>query len=460
MRLFGFAAQCAFGALGGHILADFPGGAKLLHSPVRFLSLFGIASQKAPPDRGVMPSSIHRVEISRSALQANVAVFRELAPTSLFMAVVKSNAYGHDLELVVEALFGTADWFGVNSLYEAQRLRRIDSDTPVLLMGGNARELQDDPAALPPGVTVVVSSLEMLEWILKESPTTAFHLKVDTGLSRLGARGPELDACLELLTEHPALPWTGLMTHFANVEDVTDQSYALEQLARFRAVAERARAAAGSRQLLMHAAASAPALILPEARLDLIRVGISLYGLWPSNETRLSILSQLGHLPELKPALRWFTQIVHVHDVAAGTSVGYGCTYQVPADTRVATLAVGYYEGYERGLSNRAHVLIHGRRARVLGRVSMNMIVVDIGHIPQAVVGDEAVLLGRALAGATASDTESTSELSKSSKSLEESIPETTIEEVSAEDLAELTGTINYEVVTRIQAHLPRISVE
>ncbi|MEQ9364802.1 MAG: alanine racemase [Leptospirales bacterium] len=391
--------------------------------------------------------SIHRVEISRSALESNVRVFRELAPDSLFMAVVKSNAYGHDLDRVVEALSGKVDWFGVNSMPEARRLRRLDARTPVLVMGINAHELMSDVAAPPEGVAVVVSSPDMLEWIEARAPTTAFHLKVDTGLSRLGAKGADLDACLDFLAARPALNWTGLMTHFANVEDVTDQSYALEQLGRFQTVIQRARAAAGERRLVVHAAASAPALILPAARLDLIRVGISLYGLWPSNETRLSALSRLDRLPELKPALRWLTRVVHVHGVPAGAKVGYGCTYQTPADTRVATLPVGYYEGYERGLSNRSHVLIRGRRARVLGRVSMNMIVVDVGHIPGASPGDEAVLLGRAKSGVAPDD--------QKGEAASEGI-----EEVSAEDLAELTGTINYEVVTRIAAHLPRVLLD
>ncbi|MCR9144708.1 MAG: alanine racemase [bacterium] len=385
---------------------------------------------------------VHRIEISRSALESNVRVFREIAPDSLFMAVVKSNAYGHDLDRVVEALSGKVDWFGVNGLPEARRLRQLDAQTPVLVMGLNVHDLAQahaDSLAIPAGLTVVVSSMEALDWIAANAPEQSFHLKVDTGLSRLGANGAGLDACLEFLKAHPQLAWTGLMTHFANVEDVTDQSYALEQLARFTAVRERAREAAGERRLIVHAAASAPALILPDARLDLIRVGISLYGLWPSNETRLSALSQLERLPELRPVLRWLTRIVHVHDVPAGANVGYGCTYQTPADTRVATLPVGYYEGYERALSSRAHVLIHGRRAPVLGRVSMNMIVVDVGHIPGVAAGDEAVLLGRAevddASGASA-------------------------EEVSAEDLAELTGTINYEVVTRILADLPRVPVD
>lgn len=404
----------------------------------------------SPPHR-----PIHKIEISRSALLNNVALFRRLAPDSQFMAVVKSNAYGHDLEQVVTALSGQVDWFGVNSQHEVERLRQIDRQTPVLVMGGDGRELAagagirekffDSQLGEAAPVAYVVSSLGTLEWIAEHAPQTQFHLKVDTGLSRLGVHGAELAACFAFLRAHPELRWSGLMTHFANVEDVTDQDYALEQLRRFEAAIDEARSAAGDRRLIVHAAASAPALLLPGARLDLIRVGIALYGFWPSAETRLSVLSQQGEVPELRPVMRWLTTIAHVHDVPAGASVGYGCTYQATTDTRVATLPVGYYEGYERGLSNRAHVLIAGRRAPLLGRVSMNMIVVDVGHIPEVRAGDEAVLLGRA---------------EPASSSATDAAPESPAESISADDLAALTGTINYEVVTRIHTSLPRVLVD
>ena len=386
------------------------------------------------------------------------------------MAVVKSNAYGHDLEQVVRTLTGQVDWFGVNSLHEVERLRRIDATTPVLVMGVDARELAAGPGirekwfgdsvasydqltASGP-VACVVSSLETLQWIAEHAPQTEFHLKVDTGLSRLGVHGKELDECLAFLRAHPGLKWSGLMTHFANVEDVTDQSYALEQLRRFEEARTAAGEAAGERRLTVHAAASAPALLLPAARLDLIRVGIALYGLWPSAETRLSVRSQhesdagAGTMPELRPVLRWLTRIAHIHDVPAGASVGYGCTYQTTSDTRVATLPVGYYEGYERALSNRGHVLIAGRRAPLLGRVSMNMIVVDVGHIPEARAGDVAVLIGR-------SEPASSPGQAKQAEPADESV-----EVISADDLADLTGTINYEVTTRIHTSIPRVLVD
>lgn len=383
---------------------------------------------------------VHRVEVSRSALRANARALAACAPRSRFLAVVKSNGYGHGLELCVETLSGQADWFGVNEAAELERVRRIDPKTPVLIMGWNGEagqlELIQNRMKLHPGETppaLVVGSLPALERLAALPQSIPFHIKIDTGLSRLGVRGPELDAVLEFLQKRPELPWTGVMTHFANVEDVTDQRYARVQLGQFEAARERCLAAAGAaRPLLFHAAASAATILLADSHLDLVRCGIALYGLWPSAETRLSALSEYGEgAPELQAALRWIAPVVHVHDIPAGASVGYGCTVRVETDSRVAILPVGYNEGYERALSNRSYALVRGRRARLLGRVSMNMIVLDVSHIPEVQEGDEAVLLGAQGE-----------------------------EAITAEQLGALTGTINYEVVTRIHPDVPRVAVD
>ena len=424
-----------------------------------------------------------RIELSRSALEHNVSEFRRVCRPSAFMAVVKSNAYGHGLPEVVGALSGKVDWFGVNSVPEAMGVREYDPGTAILVMGestesqlravqainlamlrqyerysermpisvfagpGRTDNLETAPPARPeerdlgrvPLISVVVSRLETVRYIIEECPEVPFHLKVDTGMSRLGLGPLRIGPVLGFLRDHPEARWTGLMTHFANVEDVTDQSYASRQLEVFDTVRERAfRAAGPDRSLLFHAAASAPALIMPEARLDIVRVGISLYGLWPSSETRLSANSfyqERGErMPTLEPVLRWVTKIAHLNPIPAGQDVGYGCTHRVQVDTLVAVLPVGYFEGYDRGLSNRSHVLIRGKQARVLGRVCMNMIMVDVTHIDGVSVGDEAVLIG--------------------------ADAERPRERVTAEELADLTGTINYEVTTRIQKDLRRVVVE
>ena len=368
------------------------------------------------------------VEVSVGAIRHNTRFFRELAPESLFMAVLKSHAYGHSIPFAVEALQGLADWFGVNSLQEAVQIRRLDSVTPVLIMGALEPGFEaEETLRNLIGGTAVVSGLPEIQRLERCCPALPFHLKVDTGMSRLGFRGEALEEVFRYLEDRPELPWSGLMTHFADVEDVTEQDFARLQLERFLEARERAYRAARGRTLLCHAAASAAAMLLPESRLDLIRVGISLYGLWPSTATRISLHHLLGRAPELRPVLRWRARIVHITDVEPGSTVGYGRTWKVQDRTRVGVIPVGYNEGYPRVLSNRAHVLVRGRRCRVLGRVCMNMIMVDLTGLPGVEPGEPATLLGRDLQ-----------------------------EEVSAEELADLSHTINYEIVTRIHPDLPR----
>ena len=200
----------------------------------------------------------------------------------------------------------------------------------------------------------------------------------------------------------------------------------LEEFMKFVKMAE----SLGYKNLIRHTASSASTMLFEEARLDMVRVGISLYGLMPSLETRLS-LSLMGKDFQLQPVLTWKTKIVHIQSVPAGVSVGYGSTFKTIYPTRVAVLPVGYYEGYDRRLSNQGYVLVHGERAPILGRVCMNMTMVNITHIQDAEIGSDVVLLG------------------KSGN-----------EEISADLLASLVGTINYDIVTRIQKDIPRVLVD
>jgi alanine racemase len=211
----------------------------------------------------------------------------------------------------------------------------------------------------------------------------------------------------------------GLMTHFAEAE-AEDPAFAREQLARF-AEAARELAAAGIPAPIRHAANSAGLLFLPEARLDLVRPGIMLYGCHPRDRQRLAE-------PLLRPALRFRTVISQIHDVVRGESVSYGRTFVAPRDLRVATLPAGYADGVGRLLSNRGHVLIRGRRVPIVGRVCMDMTMVDVTDLPEVSVGDEAVLIGRQ-----------------------------DDEEISAEEVAETQGTISYEILCRIGPRVPRV---
>ncbi len=219
----------------------------------------------------------------------------------------------------------------------------------------------------------------------------------------------------------------GLATHFANIEDTTDHAFAQEQLRRFREGAA-ALDAQGFRVPLLHTANSAATILFPETQFGMVRTGIAAYGLWPSTETQVSALRMGREDVILRPALTWKTRVAQVKTVPTGAFVGYGCTYKTTHETRLAVLPVGYYDGYDRKLSNTGHVLIRGVRAPVRGRVCMNMIMVDVTDIPGVSLEEEVVLLGAQGE-----------------------------EVVTAEQMAGWIGTINYEVVTRIAEHVPRI---
>ncbi|MCB1137122.1 MAG: alanine racemase [Leptospiraceae bacterium] len=379
------------------------------------------------------------LEISRGAVEQSVMNYRKMAPGSAFFGVVKSNAYGHGLQEMTEILKplharGDVSGLAVNAVFEALALRSFGYTGTVLIMGRNGDEDYRDIPESESDFHMVLSTVDDIRALQSIRPLP-FHLKVDTGMSRLGLHGKAFEEVLDFLSSRPSLPWRGLMTHFANVEDVMDQGYGRMQLARFEQAMDRARAvfrtSGFTGELICHSAASAPAMLLPESRQHWIRVGISLYGFWPSSSTRLSARTVFAEMPEFRPALAWKSRVVHINRVEAGTDVGYGCTFRTPAPTTIAVIPVGYYEGYDRSLSNRAHVLIRGKRAQILGRVCMNMIMVDVTSIPECEPGDVATLIG--LDGQ---------------------------ESISADELADLAGTINYEVVTRIEPGIPRIIVD
>jgi alanine racemase len=243
-------------------------------------------------------------------------------------------------------------------------------------------------------------------------------LKVETGVYRQGVGLRELDAVLEILESAPGLRLVGLSSHFADIEDTTDHTFAQAQQARFTQYVE-ALTARGHSELCLHMSCSAAAILWPSTHHGMARVGISAYGIWPSRETLVSARAMGRNALTLQPALTWQVRISQVKTVPAGETVGYGRTWKAPVDTRLAVLPVGYADGYPRVLSNRAHVLIGGRRAPIRGRICMNLCMADVTHVPEAAAGDEAVLLG--LQGDEA---------------------------IRAEDLAEWAGTIAYEVLT------------
>ena len=372
-------------------------------------------------------------EIDAGAIRWNIDEFRRrLAPSSTPAAVVKSNAYGHGMLAIADlARQAGVEWLCVNSIDEAVDLREAGHSGRILVMGYVPLDRLRDLVRLD--LRPVVYNLETLAG-LDEAAREAgrqlpLHLKLETGTHRQGIAPDEVEGFARKVVASDSLVLEGVSTHFANIEDSTDHSYAQQQIARFKEISDRVRELAG-KPLIRHAACSAATLLFTQTHLDLARLGISLYGLWPSRETYVSCLDRGKPALELRPALTWKSRLAQIKTVAEGGFVGYGCTWRASRPSRIAVLPVGYHEGYDRGLSGVAHVLVRGRRAPVRGRVCMNMCMVDVTDVPGATLEDEVVLLGSQGA-----------------------------ERISAEQLAAWCGTISYEIVARIHASLPRVVI-
>lgn len=371
-------------------------------------------------------------EVDVAQLRDNVAeLARNLRSGCLMAPVVKADAYGHGMELAARAFVeGGASWLCVDAASEGARLRAAGFDQPVLVLGYVPEGDLAEALALDLRLTVyddaTVTTLAAAARALERDAIV--HVKVETGNNRQGLLPDDALALARRISETPGLCLEGLSTHFADIEDTTDHRFARQQLALLESTASAAREQ-GLAPTLVHCANSAAAILWPEAHLGLARVGIAAYGMWPSKETFVSARMARRDDVEIRPALCWKTRIAQLKWLPPGDTVGYGRSYQVTRATRLAVLPVGYYDGYDRGLSNLAHVLIGGQRAPVRGRVCMNMVMADVTDIGDVAVGDEVVLLGRQ------GD-----------------------EQISAEQLAGWMGTINYEVTTRIGAHVPRLA--
>ncbi|GAB4256591.1 alanine racemase [Deferrisoma sp.] len=359
--------------------------------------------------------------IDLGAVVHNVRALGALTPAgTAFMAVVKADAYGHGAVPVARAARDAgASWFGVALLEEALELRGAGLSEPVLVLG--AVPASAAPAAVGAGVRLALFDPDLARALdaaaRGRGRPARVHLKIDTGMGRVGVRPEDLPAFLDLLGTLPGVEVEGVFTHFATADE-TDLSFARNQLERFHRCLELL-SHRGVRPRIRHAANTAGILALPESHLDLVRAGIGLYGIYPSDEVVRSA--------DLRPVLRWTTRIAHLKDVPPGTPLSYGRTHVTPGPRRIATLPVGYGDGYPRLLSNRGAVLVRGRRAPVVGRVCMDMILVDVTEVPGAEPGDEVVLLGR---------------------QGEEEIP--------ADELARLTGTIPYEITCNVGKRVPR----
>lgn len=380
------------------------------------------------------------LELDAAALAHNLGVFRQaVGPGVRLGCVVKGGAYGHGLAEVLPIVHPLVDALDVVTAQEGAAVRAWEAATgaprrDVLVIG--PVDADEAVALAERGVELVLGDAALAGHVdaLRAAgvPPLRVHVHVDSGLSREGFLPEQLAAELAWLgAAGGVVEVVGVLTHFADTEDVTEQRHAWSQLERFEAgVQALTGLLAGLGRpptVLRHAAASAAALVLPSSRLDLVRVGIGAYGIWPSRETRISTRLVHPALPDLRPVLSWRVPSQLVKTVPAGSYVGYGCTHRCRDDTRVAVLPVGYHDGYPRLLSGRAHVLVHGRRCPVLGRVMMNHVIVDVTGVPGLGTGVVATLLG-----------------------------EDDGERLTADDLAGWAQTIAYEVVTRLGAHLRR----
>ena len=367
------------------------------------------------------------LEIDCRAIEKNYKIFRSLIITKTkLMAVVKSNAYGHGLVDFAKKLERLgADWFGVDSVVEGLALRREGVKAPILVLGYTLSDKFKEAA--DNDISITVSSFETLETLQKNhlSRPLKIHIKVDTGMHRQGFLLKDLPKVLSFLqtTSHKLQANVeGLYTHFAAAKNPAFPEYTKKQIAEFKQWRIAFKKVGFSP--ICHASATAGAMIFPEANFDMARIGIGFYGLWPAKE----IESYFANRILLEPTLSWKTIISEIKELPKGAKIGYDLTETLQKESRIAICPIGYWHGYPRTLSSVGFVLVGGKRARILGRVSMDMISINITDIKNAKVGDEVVLIG------------------KQKK-----------EKITAGELANLSDTSHYEIVTRLNPLMKRI---
>ncbi len=367
------------------------------------------------------------VEINKNAVRKNIETFRKLiGPKVKLWSVVKSNAYGHGLVQFskLSEKFG-ADGFCVDSLVEGVRLRKEGIRKPILVLGPTLVELAKEAASKD--ITLSISNFEILKHLSQTKTPPKFHIKIDTGMSRQGFFLEDIPKVIKFLNLKSSIlnsSLAGLYTHFASAKDTNYPTYTDRQFQKFLQ-AIKFFEKAGLVNLVKHVAATGGAMISPKYHLDAVRVGIGLYGLWPAKELEL----QLDHKIHLKPVLSWKTIVSEVKNIPTGQFVGYDLVERVSQPTKIAVLPIGYWHGLPRALSNIGEVLVNGRRAKILGRVSMDLAVVDVTGI-KCQVGDIATLIGK---GGN--------------------------NEIKAEELARYASTSHYEIVTRLNPLMERIMV-
>lgn len=358
------------------------------------------------------------VEISIPDILHNISGLKKLLNRGVkFMAVVKADAYGHGAVAVSKAIEKKVDCLAVATLSEAMELKNAGIKKPVLILGESQPSNAED--IVKGGYIQTVYTLGLAKALSKAAfrlkKQARVHLKIDTGMGRVGVNYNEAEGLFKEISGLPNIKIEGIFTHFAGAEEMDE--FTAEQLKRFRSFISKIDSAG----YVLHAANSAAVLYRKESQFDMVRVGLSMYGLYPSGTKEGKI--------DLKPALQFKTHVIYVKKVPAGTPLSYGSTYMTKRPTTIATLPAGYADGLPRALSNRGEVLIRGKRYPIVGRVCMDMTLIDVGD-SKIRIGDEVVLIGRQ---------------GKYS--------------ITADDIAKIADTISYEIICGIGKRVPRIYI-
>ncbi|MBU0952717.1 MAG: alanine racemase [Elusimicrobia bacterium] len=369
------------------------------------------------------------VEIDINKIKGNVKEISKLIGSKTkIIAIIKDNGYGHGAAEIAKSLLkDNSVWgFGVASNEEGITLRENGITKPILLLGEfYPRNYLKESIQF--NLTPTIVSFESLEFLsnssLKASPAkpVKFHLKIDTGMGRIGILPSDVSRFIDKLKEYKNLKMEGVFTHFASADCNVD--YTLEQINEFKRAIKSVNDA-GIKNVLFHAANSAALIKYPSSHFSLVRPGIALYGLMPFKGVEKFI--------KLQPALSWKTKIVFIKKVPIGKSISYGCTFTARRNSLIATFPAGYGDGYNRKLSNCGSVIINNHKAPVVGRVTMDLTMADVTDVPGAQAGDEVILIGSSENGL----------------------------KITADNIAEKCGTIDYEIVCNINQRVPRIYVK
>lgn len=379
-----------------------------------------------------------RIVLDERALHKNLRFLRKtIGKNVLFSSVIKGNAYGHGIEAFVPMAESCGvRHFSVFTADEALRAHRSRTENSRILVLGFIAD-EELEWAVEQGVSFYIFETGRMKAALEAARRTGrparIHLELETGMHRTGLEGRELDEAVELaLRNKQLLEVEGVCTHLAGAESIGNHVRIMGQVERFKELCERLRSS-GLELGLRHVASSAALLTYPETVMDMVRCGIAQYGFWPSTETRMHHVLNHGardgatRRDPLKRVLTWKSCVMGLKHVEPGHFIGYGTSYQATRRHRIAAVPIGYFTGFPRDLSNKGHMLIRGRRATVVGRVNMSIVLVDVTHIPGVERGDEVVVIGKQGRGT-----------------------------VSVTSFSSMSDVLNYEALVRLPSEIPR----